>query len=105
MSTLVLSPDWFRREREDEPPKGIGWLGDVFSKDRFYSVQQIAERLLVSTGTLYEAIHAGELMAFRIGRIYRVLGQEINKWLGAVGGFKCGRASPYNTGQKNDYPM
>lgn len=49
-------------------------LGDAFTRLDFrgsYTVQDAADLLQVTTATVYELVHRGELPATRVGRQYR----------------------------------
>lgn len=42
---------------------------------------EVAERLRVSTMTVYRLIRSGELPAVRVGRNYRVRAEELDRYL------------------------
>lgn len=48
---------------------------------RAYSVAQIAEALQLPDKQVYGLIHDGELAALRIGKHYRVTGEEFERYL------------------------
>jgi len=42
------------------------------AEERFYSVQQIADKLNIHFRTVYNLIYTGQLSSIRVGRVYRV---------------------------------
>ncbi|MGK2958911.1 MAG: helix-turn-helix domain-containing protein [Acidimicrobiales bacterium] len=49
--------------------------------DRFLTVQEVAEQMRVSNMTVYRLIKAGELVAARVGRSYRLREAEVESYL------------------------
>ena len=47
----------------------------------FYLVEELAERLRVSTMTIYRYIKAGRLRAFKIGKEFRIGEKEFNDFM------------------------
>jgi excisionase family DNA binding protein len=54
-----------------------------FSNARFLTVQEVAEKLRVSTMTVYRLIKGGELPAVRVGRSFRVRDTDFDEFLGS----------------------
>ena len=52
-------------------------LGEV----QFLTVAEVASIMRVSKMTVYRMVHAGELPAIRVGRSFRVLEDEVHKYL------------------------
>jgi excisionase family DNA binding protein len=48
---------------------------------RFVTVAEVAERLRVSTMTVYRLIQSGELQAARIGKSYRLREEDVDGFL------------------------
>lgn len=55
--------------------------------DQLLTVSEVASEMRVSNMTVYRLIKAGELMATRVGRSYRIWRHEVDAYLlrGAVG--------------------
>ncbi len=51
------------------------------SQSRFMTVGEVASVLRVSSMTVYRLINAGELMAVRIGRSFRVRAEDLDRYL------------------------
>ena len=47
-------------------------------KQRFYSVQQIADKLNIHFRTVYNLIYTGQLPSIRVGRVYRISQDHLN---------------------------
>jgi excisionase family DNA binding protein len=50
-------------------------------KGRFLTVREVAGALRVSNMTVYRLISAGELAAVRVGKSYRLLEEELDRYL------------------------
>jgi excisionase family DNA binding protein len=48
---------------------------------RFVTVAEVADRLRVSTMTVYRLIQAGDLAAARIGKSYRLREEDVDRFL------------------------
>jgi len=48
---------------------------------RFVTVAEVADRLRVSTMTVYRLIQAGDLPAARIGKSYRLRDEDVDRYL------------------------
>ena len=46
--------------------------------ERFYSVQQIADKLNIHFRTVYNLIYTGQLPSIRVGRVYRISQDHLN---------------------------
>ncbi len=53
------------------------------NEGRFVTVAEVADRLRVSTMTVYRLIKAGELRAARIGKSYRLREEDVDRFLQA----------------------
>ena len=47
----------------------------------FYTAQELADKLQVNVMTIYRYIKAGKLMAYKIGKEFRIEKGEFNKFL------------------------
>ena len=47
-------------------------------QQRFYSVQQIADKLNIHFRTVYNLIYSGQLSSIRVGRIHRISQDHLN---------------------------
>ena len=47
-------------------------------QQRFYSVQQIADKLNIHFRTVYNLIYTGQLPSIRVGRVYRISQDHLN---------------------------
>ena len=47
-------------------------------QQRFYSVQQIADKLNIHFRTVYNLIYSGQLPSIRVGRVYRISQDHLN---------------------------
>ncbi len=50
----------------------------------FYLVEELAEKLRVSNMTIYRYIKSGKIKAYKIGKEYRISGEEYNIFLNNV---------------------
>lgn len=53
-------------------------------KEEFYKAEDLAEKLKVNIMTIYRYIKAGKLSAYKIGKEYRIDGEEFNRFLDSV---------------------
>ena len=51
------------------------------NEGRFVTVAEVADRLRVSTMTVYRLIQAGDLPAGRIGKSYRLREEDVDRFL------------------------
>jgi excisionase family DNA binding protein len=56
-------------------------VAESFAKARFFTVQEVASLLRVSSMTVYRLIKAGDLPAVRIGRSFRVRDVDVDTYL------------------------
>jgi putative resolvase len=56
-------------------------MNEVIREDQVYRPAEIAEALRVSTVTLTRAIRDGKLKAFRVGGQWRILGEEVVRYI------------------------
>jgi len=54
----------------------------VFKDDEIYTSDEVVEKLKISKETLYRYIKSGKLKAKKIGREYRFIGRDLNRFLG-----------------------
>lgn len=54
------------------------------NKKEFYLVEELAEKLRVSTMTIYRYIKRGKVKAYKIGKEFRIDKGEFNKFLDKV---------------------
>ena len=54
----------------------------VFKDDEIYTSDEVIEKLKISRETLYRYIKSGKLKAKKIGKGYRFIGKELNRFLG-----------------------
>ena len=47
-------------------------------QQRFYSVQQIADKLNIHFRTVYNLIYSGQLPSIRVGRVHRISQDHLN---------------------------
>lgn len=52
-------------------------------KDRLWTVAEVAEHMRVSNMTVYRLIKGGELPAIRVGKNYRIRGEDLVAYLDA----------------------
>lgn len=79
---LGKNRDWWKSTRE--PANGQPVIIQGKPKplpSRFYSVQQVAERLGVSCDLVYDAIRRGEIQSQRVGRLRRIAEEELVEYL------------------------
>ena len=48
------------------------------TKERYYTVQQIADKLNIHFRTVYNLIYTGQLPSIRVGRVYRISQDHLN---------------------------
>jgi excisionase family DNA binding protein len=48
-----------------------------------YTIPEVAQRLRINQTTVSRLIHRGELKAYKIGRIYRITKEEVDRFLNA----------------------
>jgi excisionase family DNA binding protein len=53
------------------------------ARPRFVTVAEVADQLRVSNMTVYRLVQAGQLPAVRVGRSYRILEDDVDKYLAA----------------------
>lgn len=51
------------------------------TKQRLLTVQEVAQVMRVSNMTVYRLIRAGDLVATRVGRSYRIWASEVDAYL------------------------
>ncbi|HSL57701.1 MAG TPA: helix-turn-helix domain-containing protein [Acidimicrobiales bacterium] len=57
-------------------------MPDDLSRSEVLTVAEVARILRVSTMTVYRLIKGGELAALRVGRSYRILRADVDRYLG-----------------------
>ncbi len=62
-------------ELEQQQPANTSLMGG------FLTVAEVARQLRVSNMTVYRLVKAGELAAVRVGRGYRIRGEDVRKYL------------------------
>ena len=62
-------------ELEQQQPANASMLGG------FLTVAEVAKQLRVSNMTVYRLVKAGDLAAVRVGRGYRIRGEDVRKYL------------------------
>ena len=60
-----------------------GWVGRQ-AGDRLLTVAEVAATMRVSNMTVYRLIKSGELPAIRLGKTYRVLESEVERYLSGL---------------------
>ena len=50
-------------------------------KDKYYSIEEVAEMLKVAYLTVYRWVQAGKLRAYKAGKQYRIEQAELNKFV------------------------
>lgn len=73
MAALAYSHNWRRGV--------IQLTSDDQSSPRYLTVREVATYLRVSTMTVYRLINGGNLPAVRIGKSFRVLEDDLNRYL------------------------
>jgi excisionase family DNA binding protein len=53
------------------------------SRPRYVTVAEVADQLRVSNMTVYRLVQAGHLPAVRVGRSYRLLEEDVDRYLAA----------------------
>jgi excisionase family DNA binding protein len=56
-------------------------MSAVASESRFYSIEQAATVVALSHWTLRKAIKGGDLVAYKIGGVYRIEDIDLRRWL------------------------
>ena len=56
-------------------------MNEVIRDDQIYRPAEVAQALRVSTVTLTRAIRSGKLKAFRVGGQWRILGEEVIRYI------------------------
>ncbi len=51
------------------------------SRSRFVTVGEVADQLRVSNMTVYRLVQSGQLPAMRVGRSYRILAADFDRYL------------------------
>ena len=54
------------------------------SRARFLTPQEVADLLRVSNMTVYRLIKSGELRAVRVGKAYRLLEDDVDRYLAST---------------------
>ena len=72
-TTLAYSRHWRRGV--------IQLISDEPTSPRYLTVREVATYLRVSTMTVYRLINGGNLPAVRIGKSFRVLEDDLNRYL------------------------
>ncbi|EKD94460.1 MAG: hypothetical protein ACD_26C00036G0005 [uncultured bacterium] len=57
---------------------------DIKGEQEFYLVDELAEKLRVSSMTIYRYIKAGKIKAHKIGKEFRISKEEFNIFLNSV---------------------
>lgn len=55
------------------------------SKDKFYTVDEVAEMLKVSPITIYRHIKEGKIEVYKVGRLFRISATSLQKYLNRKG--------------------
>ena len=50
-------------------------------RPQYVTVAEVAARLRVSNMTVYRLVQSGNLPAVRVGRSYRILAADVERWL------------------------
>ena len=58
-------------------------MREPFSEARFVTVSEVADLLRVSRMTVYRLIEQGQVPAIRVGRGYRILESDVDRYLRA----------------------
>ena len=56
-------------------------LGDDIVSARYLTVREVADTLRVSNMTVYRLINSGGLRAVRVGKSFRLLEDDVNRYL------------------------
>ena len=64
-----------------ERGRGVSRVAQSFADARFLTVQEVAEKLRVSSMTVYRLIKNGDLPAVRVGRSFRVRDTDVDAYL------------------------
>jgi len=55
--------------------------GELFANQLFFTTREVAERLKLKEELVRELIRSGELHAYKIGKAYRIAGEDIEEFL------------------------
>lgn len=61
-----------------------GRAGQPHERARFLTVAEVAGQLRVSSMTVYRLIKAGRLASVRVGKSYRVLEDDVDRYLAST---------------------
>ncbi len=64
----------------------MGMLGEVMDTRTFYTVEELAEMLKVSTQTIRAWIKSGKLKSFKIGKAHRIPDTEVQRLIAESNG-------------------
>lgn len=53
----------------------------MIDKNKVYTLQEVSEILRISTTSLYKKIHSGQLDIKKIGKSYRIPGEQLEEML------------------------
>ncbi|MDR9396170.1 helix-turn-helix domain-containing protein [Pontimonas sp.] len=59
---------------------------------RFFTVQEVADTMRVSSMTVYRMVHAGEIPAIRFGRSFRIPESAMDQLVGHAGNWEINQA-------------
>ena len=62
-------------------PEGQEIISPVSQVPRLYTLEELSEQTGISLHSLREAVKAGDLVAARVGRNYRVTSEDMNRYL------------------------
>lgn len=82
MSTKMvrLTSDWWREEREPAKSVAVRPARPKLSA-KYYTPDQLAERFQTSLDPWYDAIRSGDLIADKIGRLWRISEEALLDYL------------------------
>jgi len=52
--------------------------------EKYYTIKEVAEIFKVSKRTIYDLIHSNKLRNIKIGRIYRISSEDLNRYLNTL---------------------
>ena len=52
-------------------------------EERYYTLEEVADRLQVSYRTVFRWVHAGELPAYKVGQFWRVSESDFKRFMEA----------------------
>jgi len=52
--------------------------------EKYYTIKEVAEIFKVSKRTIYDLIHSNNLGHVKIGRIYRISSEDLNRYLNTL---------------------